>query len=121
MEILGTESIMIGGDDFNYLLKKRLLELFEDESERKVDEMEERDRLKQLYLIGNKAKKVKEDFSSPNIEDLSIDLDIVDADDDDDDDEVEIELERENFLEPCEDLFDQFSKFIQDFVDNVKF
>lgn len=106
---------MIGGDDFNYLLKKKLLKLFEEESERTVDEMKEKDRLKQLYLIANKAKKVKEDFSSPNIEDVSIDLDIVD----DDDDEIEIELERDNFLEDCEDLFDRFTKFLEDFLDNV--
>ncbi len=109
---------MLGGSHFTYQLKQKLKEMFEEEAEYEFDENDESMKVinkKQLFLIGEKARKLKENFSSTNTYELSCEIDILN----DDDEEAEIEVEKEPFFEDCSGLFDTFDKFINEFLSDA--
>ena len=108
---------MIGGGQFTYKLKQKLKEMFEEEAEYEFDDDDDDEEMrkinkKQLYLIGTKARKLKQDFSSENTYELDCEIEILNEDDE----EAEIEVEKEPFFEDCDDLFKEFDDFINNFL-----
>lgn len=106
--------LMLGGNDFNSVLKKQLIEIFETESNLPVDTFVEKHRKRQLYIIGEKAKKLKEDFAAPSMETAFLEIDNLELDD-----TVDLEIERDTYFECCNELFEKFEKFIYDFLNKV--
>lgn len=114
MEVLATDYVMIGGKDMDIPVRKTLREIYERELDVSIDDYSESDRARQLFILNQKAKSIKEDFASPDIDDLVCEVEDLPTDDD-----VELEIERDDYFEGCEELFETLEEFITTFLKKV--
>ena len=105
---------MIGGQDVDEIVYRKLIEIYERDQDVSLDEYSENDRKRQLFLLKDKAKAIKEDFSSPGIDDVICEIEVIPEDD-----EIEIEVERDEFFEGCTELFTKVESFMTDFLKKV--
>lgn len=111
MRILKSATEMLGGNDFTFCVKKVLDGMCPEELESVAKKL----KVKNTYNITQKAREIKETFSTEALDDVMVEIDLYGVDDD----LFNGELERATIMEAYGELLQRYTAFVESFFHSV--
>ena len=111
--MIATRTTTLGGRDFTEKIKDALTSIFEKEY-KPIDSMTGNMQVRTRYEILQKAKEVKHDIATGELDETTVELKKLDCDEDDDE-ELPVDFRREEMLEVISSLLEDAKKFVTDF------
>ena len=117
MKLIATRTTNLGGRDFTDKINDVLVSMFEKEY-KPINDMTGNMQVRTRYDILQKAKKVKHDLATGELDEIVVELKKLDCDEDEDE-ELPIEFSREQLLEVIDPLLKAATEFVDEFFSLV--
>ena len=111
--MIATRTTILGGRDFTEKIKDALTSIFEKEY-KPISSMTANMQVRTRYEILQKAKEVKHDLATGELDETTVELKKLDCAEDDDE-ELPVEFRRDEMLEVISPLLANATKFVTDF------
>ena len=111
MRILKSATEMLGGNDFTFCVKKVLDAMCPEE----LRGVPKKFRARNTYTITQKAKEIKETFSTEALDDMMVDIDLYGVDDT----VFSAEVERMTVAGAYSELLERYTAFVESFFRSV--